>query len=138
LGVQFKRKISAFIFLTVYLFTASAAMELFKLPVLISHYNDHREEKKDMTLSNFLILHYFYEDGTDQDVQEDNKLPFKSLEDANSVSFISLSPPDLPECLTNTNEMPGHVFGIYTNPLLPFQYLISIWQPPRHCSTVTV
>lgn len=136
--MNFNRKISAFIFFTVYLFTASAAIELFKLPVLISHYYDHREENKAMNLPAFLMQHYFYEDGTDQDVEEDNKLPFKSLENAYSVSFISLSPPDLPEYLTHIYEMSENSFGIYTNPLLPFQYLSTIWQPPRHCCSVTV
>ncbi|MFZ1369405.1 MAG: hypothetical protein WAR78_03430 [Ferruginibacter sp.] len=135
--MNFNRKISAYIFFTVYLFTASAAMELFKLPVLISHYYDHREENKAMTLPAFLMQHYFYEDGTDQDVEEDNKLPFKSLENAYSVSFISLSPPDQPECMTHTDEMSENSFGIYTNPFLPFQYLSTIWQPPRQCRTVT-
>lgn len=112
-------------------------MELFKLPLLISHYYDHREENKDMTLPAFLVQHYFYEDGTDKDVEEDNKLPFKSLENAASVSFISLSPPDLPECTANRKEKIKKIFGLYTNPFLPFQYLNSIWQPPRHCCSVT-
>ena len=112
-------------------------MELFKLPVLISHYYDHREENKAITLSSFLMQHYFYEDGTDNDFEEDNKLPFKSPENANSVSFISLSPPDLPECIIHTQQKIKNSFGIYTNPLLPFQYLNNIWQPPRPCFSAT-
>lgn len=131
------RKIAAFIFLSVYLFTATATMELFKLPALVSHYYDHRDENKFITISTFLIQHYFYEDGTDKDAEEDNKLPFKSLENANSVSLISLSPPNLLEYVHNTKEEINNLFGIYTNQFLPSQYLSAIWQPPRYCYSVT-
>lgn len=135
--MNFKRKISALIFFTVYLFTASAAIELFKMPALISHYYGHREENKSITLSTFLMQHYYYEDGTDKDAEDDNKLPFKSLENAASVSFISLSPPNLPECITDTKEEARNLSGIYTNRFRSIQYLNSIWQPPRNCYSVT-
>lgn len=90
-----------------------------------------------MTLSTFLIQHYYYEDGTDKDVEEDNKLPFKSLENANSVPFISLAPPNLQVNLTRTKGDIINLFGIYTNRSLPVQYLSAIWQPPRYCYSVT-
>ncbi|MBK8521114.1 MAG: hypothetical protein WAT20_08370 [Ferruginibacter sp.] len=132
------RKIAAFILLSVYLFTATAITELFKLPVLISHYYGHREENKSMNLSSFLIQHYYYEDGTDKDVEEDNKLPFKSPENAGSVTFISLSPPNVQYCITDTNEGIKKIFGMYTPPFLPSQYLNTIWQPPRYGYAVSV
>lgn len=83
------------------------------------------------------MQHYYYEDGTDKDAEEDNKLPFKSLENAASVSFISLAPPNLPECTTDTKEEVRNLSGIYTNRFRPIQYLNSIWQPPRNCYSVT-
>lgn len=83
------------------------------------------------------MQHYYYEDGTDKDTEEDNKLPFKSLENAASVSYISLSPPNLPECITDTKEEARNLSGIYTNRFRSIQYLNSIWQPPWNCHSVT-
>jgi hypothetical protein len=135
--VNINRKISAFIFSAVYLFSSVTISELFKLPVLISHYCQYRDADRSATLGKFLIQHYFYETGTDKDAIEDNKLPFKSIESINTVSLVSLTPPVL-AVIPVYNNMPISIsFGIYKNPYLLSRYVKNIWQPPRHCASFT-
>jgi hypothetical protein len=130
--VKLDKRIPAFLFLVIYLFSATAIGELVKLPALVGHYTDHRDENSSIALTTFLIQHYYYEDGTDEDAAEDKKLPFKSLDNANSVSFISLSPPYVLNALNKTETEKKNLFGIYTDRFLQSRYLSTIWQPPRH------
>ena len=129
--MNLKRKAAAFILSAIYVISSATALEFFKLPVLISHYYDHREENRTVTVSIFLVQHYYYEDGTDKDMEEDNKLPFKSAENTSLVSFVSLTPPVLTASVHNTHKDIRRVFGIYKDQFLPSQYLNNIWQPPR-------
>jgi hypothetical protein len=130
-AVNLNSKISAFIFSAVYLFSSVTVSELFKLPVLISHYSQYREDDRSATLGKFLMQHYFYETGTDQDANEDNQLPFKSIESINTVSLVSLTPPVL-AVMPVYNNMPISIsFGLYKNPYLLCRYVKNIWQPPR-------
>jgi len=133
-----KRKIAAIILSAIYIFSSSTASEFFKLPKLINHYYDHRDENSSVTLSMFLVQHYYYEDGTDKDVEEDNKLPFKSAENANAPSLVSLTPPPLVACASNPNKEISRDFGVYKKLFLPSRYLKNIWQPPRPRIAFTV
>jgi hypothetical protein len=129
--VNLNSKISAFIFSVVYLFSSVTVSELFKLPVLISHYCQHCEDDRSATLGKFLMQHYFYETGTDKDAIEDNKLPFKSIESINTVSLVSLTPPVLAVIPVYYNMPIAISFGLYKNPYLLSRYVKNIWQPPR-------
>ncbi len=62
-------------FLSVHLFTNTELCQLVKLPVLLSHYKEHKALNKEITFPVFLTMHYFNggpHDGTDMD------LPFKT------------------------------------------------------------
>jgi len=93
----FINKIAATFLLIIYLVSATATDEFLKIPLLVSHYYDHKVENKEINLLSFLISHYINEDGTDKDASEDKKLPFKSTEHFASFSFISLIPPSIIE-----------------------------------------
>lgn len=121
------------ILLMTYLFSATAIGELFKLPVLVQHYYNHREENSDISLIHFLTLHYQTEDGTDKDAKEDSQLPFKSIEPAATVVFVSLTPPAFINIIANTQQPVMLVFVLYEELFLPSKYLAAIWQPPRYC-----
>ncbi|MBX7050622.1 MAG: hypothetical protein K1X54_01160 [Flavobacteriales bacterium] len=62
--------------------------ELFRLPLLIEHFLDHKETNGDLGLLDFLVLHYSSE-SKDADSDEDAQLPFKSREDG--MHHVSLS-----------------------------------------------
>jgi hypothetical protein len=127
------KKITASFFLVIYLFTATAFGELLRLPLLVEHYYDHKEENSSTSLVSFLAMHYCSEDGTDKDAREDRQLPFKSLDSVITVSFISLMPPALTSTIVQPEELVNTSFGVYKPLFLSSQYLAAIWQPPRQC-----
>lgn len=118
--------------MAIYVFSATAVGELLKLPLLVEHYYDHKEENTTTSLVSFLAMHYYSEDGSDKDAKEDNQLPFKSI-DTTTVSFISLMPPALSGAVTKPEQLVNPSFGVYKELFLSSQYLAAIWQPPRHC-----
>lgn len=130
--MAFWKKLSALFLLALYLFSATALAELMKMPVLVEHYYDHREENKNTGLIAFLIQHYNMEDGTDRDADEDSRLPFKSAAYPATV-FFSLTPPLFIEVESNPESNINNSFGLHDEFFISSQFLAAIWQPPRHC-----
>lgn len=106
--------------------------ELLKLPQLVEHFYDHKSENKSTNLASFLVMHYYQENGTDKDANEDSQLPFKSIGIASTVSFISVAPPQFTVTLIQPPVEGTATFGRYKALFLPSQYLAAIWQPPRN------
>jgi hypothetical protein len=123
----------AFFILFIYIQPAGAVRELFKLPLLVEHYFDHQEENKEVNLVSFLISHYYTEDGTDYDANEDSKLPFKSSDQISSGITIAMSPPASSEMLSHPDLSPLRNYVIMDDENIPSNHLDAIWQPPRHC-----
>jgi hypothetical protein len=119
--------------LFIYIQPAGVVRELFKLPLLIEHYFDHQEEKNGMGLFSFLVSHYYTEDGTDYDADEDSKLPFKSSDQLSSSGSIAVSPPVISDMLTRPDLSPVRNYEILDDENIPSDHLDAIWQPPRHC-----
>lgn len=73
------RKLAATIIYIVYLFGATEANQLLKLPILIQHYNEHKAGNASITLARFLHMHYMGYDDNDNDDMRDMQLPFKTM-----------------------------------------------------------
>lgn len=125
------KKVVAISFLTIYLFSATELNQLLKLPVLISHFIEHRQENHELNVLKFLYLHYAIEDDNEKDNDMDMKLPFKSAE--NSVaSNLSVFIPiknniTIDKPITTIKEK----INIYSDRFLASVSLSSIWQPPK-------
>lgn len=118
-------------FLSTYLLTATELNELFKLPMMVEHFKEHNEGDKQISIWDFLCVHYSSKMAKDADMEDDMKLPFKSkshFETTNSINSICFN------------------FNFEVNHLIPFvekSYVISseqfnntstintIWQPPK-------
>ncbi|MCK6691317.1 MAG: hypothetical protein L6Q97_04370 [Thermoanaerobaculia bacterium] len=74
------RRIGYWLLLCMFTASATPVGELLKLPVLIEHLREHRQETPDMTLIGFFVLHYFSGDVRDADYERDMQLPFKTVE----------------------------------------------------------
>ena len=61
----------------IYLLTATEFNQVWKLPIFISHFIEHRQESPDITLKEFVALHYFSGDIRDADYARDEQLPFR-------------------------------------------------------------
>jgi len=109
--------------------------QLLKLPFLVEHFIEHKELNKDITLMQFLYLHYAYGDVKDADYKEDMKLPFKShnntitthLVDAVATTVLKITIHAKP------NFDPLKVLITSEEAFFASSYCSHIWQPPKIC-----
>lgn len=119
------------ILLIVYLFSATEASQLLKLPLLFSHFIEHQQKEPSMSFGKFLHHHYAIDHGDDGDTATDNKLPFKSHDKCWSFVFpISIFHTiQLSQIKTTFIEKKKILISSSAN--IFSAYLSTIWQPPR-------
>jgi hypothetical protein len=108
---------------------ATELHQLWKIPLLTKHYQEHRQKDPSLSLLEFLKMHYTDQEyPNDNDDSEDNELPFKS---AGKIAHI-----DIPVVVKR--EIPAPVItppGPGTNTLytdgIPCDRAFSIFRPPR-------
>ncbi len=122
------RKLTALGLLFIYLSVNTELHQVFRLPVFFVHYYEHKNGNPDITLFNFITLHYF--NGSVQHDDHDQELPFKT-DHCTQISSSFVIPADdffestLNSLATAKNVVPSSQQFI-TSP-----FLFSIWQPPR-------
>lgn len=126
------RKLAASFFLIVYLFANTELHELTKFGALVDHYAQHKEEDPDMTLLDFLVIHYFSGNIVDADYAQDMQLPFKATDCSNSIPSLPHALPDFCDLSIHTQPESSSV-PLYDQTLLPSMHLSDIWQPPKAC-----
>jgi len=127
------KKVISIFFLAVYLLSTTQLSELLKLPMLVQHYIEHKEENKDLSFLGFIEIHYSHGSPKDADYDKDMKLPFKSISYSN-ISLVSF-------CTPIPNFKHNLVIFVKNNKLhfsdYSFTYtsafLSAIWQPPKTC-----
>ncbi len=77
---NFLRQTGFWMVFSAFVLSATPARELLKLPVLLEHFREHRQEDPGISWLSFLILHYFNDGPPDSDYARDMQLPFKTLE----------------------------------------------------------
>ena len=124
------KKLLALILFVVYTISSTELREIVKLPVLVQHFNEHRQLNKDITFSQFLIDHYNNIPHTDNDDERDNQLPFKQAD--TNLMFSPVIPAPSPLALKKP-VMPlaaDALFPRYAD-FIPTEGVSKIWQPPR-------
>nr|WP_198999489.1 hypothetical protein [Flavobacterium sp. ASV13] len=125
------KKHLSILFLSVYLLSVTQLVELIKLPVMVEHYVEHKEQNPNLTFFQFLCIHYQGQDVYDADYEKDMKLPFKSHTNISSVVFYPLLQEYKTIQKVNYKYKKQNLYTYY------FSYssisLSSIWQPPRDC-----
>lgn len=124
------KRIIAISLITCFLVSTTELCQLLKLPKLIEHFAQHREQNSDLSFQAFLNLHYLIDHGKDADYQEDMQLPFKTFQtpiNSNYTGFIA----------HHIYYTPMQSFAIVkTPPLLindeisDFIVYNSVWRPP--------
>lgn len=124
-------KLISILFLSIYLFSVVQVNELFKIPIVFEHYEEHQQVEPKISVWKFICIHYMYGDVYDNDYRMDMKLPFKS-DSANSLySFVF--------CFLNQNYTLSSKFILIEYKKQNFKYAFSfissylsfIWQPPQ-------
>lgn len=113
-----------------FLFSATELKEFLKLSDLVEHYQEHKENNKDISIAGFLWMHYSTANDNDGDTEDDHKLPFKnhdhfcvadntfSIHKNNSFTFQN------PEQIVSS-------FFIAHPSFIPSGISNNIWQPPK-------
>ncbi|MFZ6024450.1 MAG: hypothetical protein ACOYVG_08370 [Bacteroidota bacterium] len=129
------KKVTAILFLFIFLCANTAFGELFKLPALIQHYHYHGADTSDkdhiMSFWEFVKKHYSDTSTRSGNTNHDHKnLPFKSVHCSMVNNRVVL--PQYHNC-----QAPVLVFNLrvkkfaYTQQNYSSASLSSIWQPPR-------
>ncbi len=104
--------------------------QLFKLPVFIAHYFEHKQQDNHLSLWEFVHIHYMQGDAKDADHKRDMQLPFKTHDCTELHLPIATPPlpitPIVPPVQTITVSYP-----LLNNLLVMPSHLADIWQPPR-------
>lgn len=124
------KKLLAISLLSVFLLSTTELYELVKLPVLVEHFIEHKEQDHKMSLWEFLCMHYAHGDVRDADYAQDMKLPFKSHDNCPGANILAFEPNNF-----NIIHKPIHkeseAFKIFDEQFLSDPFLSYIWQPPK-------
>lgn len=125
-----KRVLSIF-FLVIYLASTSEFIQILKIPILVSHYFEHKENKADINFTEFWVIHYGK--STEKHHHKNNtheNLPY------HHISLHSNLICDLPKSLDSYSQI-RKLFDFQqkikpTNEqLIQDNLVVSIWQPPK-------
>ncbi len=127
-----KKNISI-LFLAITIFCSNSEfIELAKLPILIEHFNEHKQWDSKMSFLGFMYMHYLQESNKYGDYGKDMEMPFKMHDHSFATLMGFLVPP--PDYLMTSRAFPKDKeqrlftdFSVYSS-----QYLTAIWQPPKH------
>ena len=104
--------------------------QLLRVPELIGHFLDHRSEEPDMSLSDFLWMHYCMEQVHDHDFHEDEDLPFRSHDNVPTlIVLLDVVPVQNGEHLIPPSAAVP-VFPVADHGVLAGERA-AVWQPPR-------
>ena len=100
--------------------------------MLVEHFTEHREENRNMTLWQFLYVHYAMGDVKDSDYDKDMKLPFKTHDNCVS-SFTNVYLPSAKVSIEKPIQFLQKKSFASKGQFLLTSFLSNIWQPPRVC-----
>lgn len=113
------------------LISQTPVQQVLKLPVLVEHLREHKEENVSISLLDFIQLHYFSGNPKDKDYDRDQQLPFRS--DAVIVFDSSV---EVPDQHFRVNPLPLNkekTYPLFDITSLPGRHGFDIWQPPKSC-----
>lgn len=123
-----RKALTYILFFTLWLNTTSLN-QLTKLPTLISHYLEHQHIKKDLSLFQFIAMHYWGNDDNDDDNERDMQLPYKKI-DVNTFQGFTL-PPAKTVVVKQTLTFEKHTYPITKKSLWVNPTLSSLFRPPK-------
>lgn len=126
------RKGIAIFLLSIMVFTGTEAKQLLKLPFLVEHYISHKELNIDLTLAEFIKMHYAKDVKIDDDFAEDMKLPFKMHPEFSTNYFVA-TPPQFNNEVEQYIYLPVRKFPVTNSAGNILVSLANIWQPPKSC-----
>ena len=122
------KRLIAISLLSLYLVAGTELRELFKLPLLVQHYQEHKKADQALNFFSFLCMHYGGDDNNTQDEDRDMQLPFKSCDDSFAGCVVLPPVQDVELDITPLN---GKNAVVQKSQDIRSFYEASIWQPPK-------
>lgn len=124
------RRTIAIVFLITYLSTTTELGEVFKLPVVWQHFQEHRAANPDLSFIAFLKMHYFNGDPKDADYQRDMQLPFKTHAHIFTGFSVAVPPVTFTVTAAPVQQASNHVLPVNDRKKSSI-FTAAIWQPPK-------
>ncbi|MBC9932199.1 hypothetical protein [Chitinophaga qingshengii] len=128
------KKATAIILLLVYLFGSTDASQLLKFPLLVEHFQKHKQENAHTTLFSFLKHHYIDDQPFDDDYLQDMQLPFKTP-DVICMTLPILVPAPV-TLFTPVIELPREDYQVVNDGTPPYRLPDVLLQPPKSVSAL--
>lgn len=125
------KKTMVFLVLSLYLISTTELYQLLKLPAFVEHFTAHQKQDKNISLWQFVSLHYANGDLKDADHAQDMKLPFKTHDNCNFINLNVLVPQLNFSIMGPYSVMTTKIVYGYKQPFSDYRHLSSIWQPPK-------
>jgi hypothetical protein len=126
------KKTSCILFLAIFLLSTTELYQLCKLPILIQHLREHRAQNKELSILQFIDIHYKHGNVKDADYDRDMKLPFKKHEFTHHfTSSIIVSPITSSVLCQPPVYLVERILPLKGKLLLYSMFTANIWQPPR-------
>ncbi len=124
------KKLTAILFLIIYLISTTEVSQLSKLNVFFEHFSEHKAQDGGISLIAFIDMHYLNGSPRDKDYDRDMELPFKTSSDNISIinNFVPLNPTF---SIKNPIEILKKKNYTRLNQSSISMYLSNIWQPPK-------
>ncbi len=120
----------AFIFMLTFMLSHTELYQLFKIPVLFEHFNEHKKEDPTITFMQFIKLHYD-KIVIDEDYQRDQQLPFRNSEFAAVITIVTDIPPQVIKLEQEEFRALPRKFYPSVNANYTHSFSNIIFQPPR-------
>lgn len=124
------KKLAGIFLLTVYMTSFAELHNLARVPVLLSHFKEHRQQDPELSFWAFIKLHYFDPLVVDDDYQRDRQLPFRDT-DFGHVATISYCDRTPAVILPGPPAEPLPEFPLFNEQNKPQFPAFDIFQPPR-------
>lgn len=126
-----KRTVAIF-FMSIYMLSFSELHQFLRMPVLIQHFVEHRQQDPSISLLAFLNEHYIHQYVHDEDYQRDQQLPFRHSDCCVTYTSICCECPatTVIECAVRTTETKNE-FILHDEDNHSLLSVADIFQPPR-------
>ncbi|WP_430402683.1 hypothetical protein [Fluviicola sp.] len=109
----------------------SSMGELFKLPQFLSHFTEHRTADKNISVFDFIFMHYVGNDLNDNDQDKDMQLPFKKVSPPFSFQIGII--PDILVLTKEKKTVPDNYLKVIFKNNYPKNLALNVlFKPPRY------
>lgn len=128
------KKITAILFLSVYLLSATELGELFKINTLVTHFYETNKTGKHVDFLSFLVMHYVTDDLNDKDNDSDKQLPFKSPETYFSNSSFLYTPLQFIQSSLTSQSVTVNKADLFVakDCFVTKDFKTLVWHPPKN------